>query len=78
MHPLVRLMTAHEELIMMAPVMGDAPDIRNAERFRLALVKITKVNAGSPVLTYQEMERIAHEALNGEANSNSANPPLAE
>lgn len=61
-------MTDHEELLMMASVMGNAPDTQNAERFRLALVKITKVNEGNPVLTYQEMERIAHEALNVKPN----------
>lgn len=58
-------MTDHEELLMMASVMGNAPDTQNAERFRLALVKITKVNEGNPV---QEMERIAHEALNVKPN----------
>ena len=38
-------------------------NIGKAERFRLALVMITRVNKDNPVLTYQEMERIAHEAL---------------
>ena len=57
-------MTDHEELLMMASVMGNAPDTQNAERFRLALVKITKVNEGN-----QEMERIAHEALNVKPNA---------
>lgn len=47
----------------------------HAERFRLALVKITKVNKGNPVLTYQEMERIAHEALNVKPNDQALAQP---